>query len=95
MQVRRGGWRCSAPLQCFRSVQTRTGPQGEEAGCLALAPTGTDALSDASECWSRRWRNWLVVAFSFSVPAERRGVELLRGANRCGSDVLIYLFFFP
>lgn len=35
-----------------------------------------------------------MVAFSFSVPAEWRGVELLRGVDRCGSDVLIYLFFF-
>lgn len=92
VQVRRGGWRCSSPLQCFRSVQTRTGPQGKKAGCLALAPTGTDALSDASECWSRRWRNWLVVAFSFSVPAERRGVEHLRGVDRWGSDVLTGFF---
>lgn len=56
-----------------------------------MAPTGTDALSDASECWSRRWRNWLVVAFFF-MPAERRGVELLRGVDRWGSDVLTGFF---
>lgn len=33
-----------------------------------------------------------MVAFSFSVTAERRGVEHLRGVDRWGSDVLTGFF---